>query len=67
MRGLAHTTATRASLIGMVEPIANPLWVSLFVGERPSVFALVGGAIVLGAVAWRTLSAAAEVAVAPPD
>jgi len=67
VRGLAHTTATRASLIGMVEPIANPLWVFLFVGERPSVFALVGGAIVLGAVAWRTLSAAAEVAVAPPD
>ena len=67
VRGLKHVTATQASLIGMVEPVANPIWVFLFVGERPSVFALAGGAVVLGAIAWRSLSAPARLTVAPPD
>jgi drug/metabolite transporter (DMT)-like permease len=52
----------------MLEPIANPVWVFLFVGERPGIFALAGGAVVLAAIAWRTLGAGAPVvAVAPPD
>jgi drug/metabolite transporter, DME family len=69
VKGLKHVTATQASLLGMAEPVANPVWVLLFLGERPSAFALAGGAIVLGAIGWRTLSAAAAapVAVAPPD
>lgn len=56
VRGLEHVPATQASLTGMIEPIANPLWVFLFLGERPSPFALLGGAVVLGAIAWHTLS-----------
>jgi drug/metabolite transporter (DMT)-like permease len=67
VKGLKLVTATRASLIGMAEPIANPVWVFLFLGERPSVFALAGGAIVLGAIAWRTLTAAPVEALPPPD
>lgn len=69
VRGLKHVTATRAALVGMIEPVANPIWVFLFVGERPSAFALAGGAIVLGAIAWRTLVAAAPVVgqLPPPD
>ncbi len=55
-RGLAYVTATQASLTGMLEPVANPIWVFLFLGERPSVFAVAGGAIVLAAIAWHTLS-----------
>lgn len=57
VRGLKHVTATEASLIGMLEPISNPIWVFLALGERPSVFSLAGGAIVLSAIAWRTLTA----------
>jgi drug/metabolite transporter (DMT)-like permease len=56
VRGIRHVTATEASLIGMLEPIANPLWVFLFLGERPALMALVGGIVVLGAIAWRTLT-----------
>jgi DME family drug/metabolite transporter len=68
VRGLKHVTATQAALVGMVEPIANPVWVFLFVGERPSSYALLGGAIVLAAIAWRTLAAAPVVEpVLPPD
>lgn len=54
VRGLNHVTATQASLTGMVEPIANPVWVFLFLGERPSVFSVMGGAIVLAAIGWRS-------------
>jgi DME family drug/metabolite transporter len=68
LRGLKHVTATKAAIIGMAEPVANPLWVFLFVGERPALLSLAGGAIVLGAIAWRTLGASAPATpVAPPD
>ena len=40
------------SLIGMVEPLLNPVWVALFYGEVPGLFALLGGVIVLGAVVF---------------
>jgi DME family drug/metabolite transporter len=59
VRGLQHVTATQASLTGMLEPVANPIWVFLFLGERPSVFALFGGAVVLAAIAWHTLTGGA--------
>jgi len=39
-----------ASIIGYVEPVLNPLWVFLFIGERPSGWALVGGAIIITSV-----------------
>jgi drug/metabolite transporter (DMT)-like permease len=57
VHGLRYVTATQAALVGMLEPIANPIWVFLFLGERPGVFSLLGGAVVLGAIAWRTLTA----------
>jgi drug/metabolite transporter (DMT)-like permease len=57
VRGLQSVPATQASLVGMLEPVANPLWVFLFLGERPGAPAILGGAIVLGAIAWRTVAA----------
>lgn len=57
VRGLAVVEAAEASLIGMLEPMFNPLWAYLGIGERPSVWALWGGAIVLIAIAVRTLHA----------
>ena len=65
--GLRHVTATQASLTGMLEPVSNPIWVFLFIGERPGAFSILGGAIVLGAIAWRTLTSGPAVAGAPPD
>ena len=44
-----------ASIIGFIEPLLNPVWVFLFVGERPSFWALVGGAIIISAVISHTL------------
>lgn len=67
VRGLAHVTATQASLLGMLEPVANPIWVLLFLGERPGRAAIAGGAIVLAAIFWRTATAGREaVATLPP-
>ncbi len=69
VRGIAHVPATQASLIGMLEPVANPIWVFLILGESPGVFAIVGGAVVLGAVAWHTLGSGPPLpgAVPPTD
>jgi drug/metabolite transporter, DME family len=63
VRGLAVVEAAEASLIGMLEPMFNPVWAYLGVGERPSQWALLGGTIVLVAVAARTLYASRR---APP-
>jgi len=65
--GLKHVTATKASLVGMLEPVANPVWVFLVLGESPGLYSVLGGAIVLGAIGWRTLGGGAAVAVPPPD
>ncbi len=67
VRGLKHVTATQASLVSMLEPVSNPVWVFLFLHERPGLFAVLGGAIVLGAIAWRSLAAAPVTPLAPPD
>src|SRR5438552_13771708 len=34
-----------AGIIAYVEPVLNPIWVFLFIGERPAKWAIVGGAI----------------------
>ena len=68
VRGLRHVPALEASLLGMIEPIANPVWVFLLLRERPGPYALVGGFVVLAAIAWRTVSAGrGAVAMPPPD
>jgi drug/metabolite transporter (DMT)-like permease len=69
VEGIKHVSATEASLIGMLEPVANPLWVFLLLGERPAPVAIAGGAIVLAAIAWRTVAAGQAPAgeLPPPD
>ena len=49
-KGIKHTSATSSSIIATLEPILNPLWVFLVIGELPTPMALVGGAIVLSTV-----------------
>jgi drug/metabolite transporter (DMT)-like permease len=44
-----------ASIIGFIEPIFNPLWVFLVVGEQPAKWALIGGAVIVTAVIVHTL------------
>jgi drug/metabolite transporter (DMT)-like permease len=44
-----------AGIIGYVEPVLNPVWVFLFIGERPSGWAIIGGAIIITSVVIHTL------------
>ena len=67
VKGLQYVTATQASLTGMLEPVANPIWVLLFVGERPSLFAIAGGAIVLMAIGWHTMKGEPATDMPAPD
>jgi len=55
-RAIRHVTALEAVLIPVIEPILNPLWVMLVIGEKPSPLALAGGTIVLGAVTLRAVA-----------
>lgn len=41
-----------ASLIAMLEPLLNPVWVAIFVGEMPGVIALIGAVVIIAAVTW---------------
>jgi drug/metabolite transporter (DMT)-like permease len=69
VRGLRRVSATQASLTGMLEPVMNPLWVFLLLGEKPSAWAIVGALIVLGAIGWRTMQGEgiAHAPTPPPD
>lgn len=44
-----------ASIVGYIEPVLNPVWVFLVLGERPSGWALVGGCIIISAVVMHTI------------
>jgi len=52
-RAIRQVTAIEAVLIPVIEPILNPILVLVFMGEKPSGWALAGGAIVLAGVTVR--------------
>ncbi|MEN3184765.1 MAG: EamA family transporter [Atribacterota bacterium] len=54
-QAIRKVKALEASLITMIEPVLNPLWVFLAFGESPGRFALLGGGIILLAVFLRYL------------
>ncbi len=45
-----------AGIIGYIEPVLNPIWVFLFIGERPSGWAMVGGAVIITSVIAHMLT-----------
>jgi drug/metabolite transporter (DMT)-like permease len=47
-----------ASIVCYIEPLLNPVWVFLVLGERPSGWALIGGAIIIAAVVAHTIQSA---------
>jgi drug/metabolite transporter (DMT)-like permease len=55
-RGVTGTPAIEASLLILIEPVLNPIWTFLAMGERPGPWAVAGGAVVLAATAWRTVA-----------
>jgi drug/metabolite transporter (DMT)-like permease len=68
--GLAYTLFTLgmargirsldAGIVGYIEPVLNPIWVFLVIGERPSKWAVLGGLIIVSAVVVHTTVKAKE-------
>jgi DME family drug/metabolite transporter len=44
-----------AGIVGYVEPVLNPIWVFLAIGERPTSWAILGGGIIVVAVVCHML------------
>ncbi len=42
-----YVSTLEAALIMVIEPLLNPIWVFLFIGERPTIQAIFGGIIVI--------------------
>ncbi|MBQ5440844.1 MAG: DMT family transporter [Firmicutes bacterium] len=59
-RATALISGVEVSLISMIEPILNPIWVALIYGEIPGSRALVGAALIIGAVICYTIIDAKE-------
>lgn len=55
---IKHVRVLESNLILTLEPILNPIWVFLILGERPGPLALVGSALVIGAVTFRAVVSA---------
>ena len=62
--GLSYVLYVKASetcpalaccLLSAAEPLLNPIWVMIFDGEKPGIFALIGGIIVITAVTVWTI------------
>ncbi len=52
--GIRRVSAIQAMLIAGLEPVLNPVWVFLFIGERPSPKALAGGLLIVAAVTFSS-------------
>ncbi len=53
-RAIRHVPAVDASLLLLVEPALSPLWAWLLHREAPGFWPLAGGALIIGAAAWKT-------------
>jgi len=56
IRAMRTLTALDAAVLLLLEPLLNPTFVWLVHGETPTPMALAGGALVLAATTWRSLT-----------
>ena len=71
-RATRYLTVSEIGLLSLIETVLAPIWVWLGVGERPTLLAMVGGTIVVGAllinewIGYRDARAQGGVDPAPP-
>jgi drug/metabolite transporter, DME family len=53
---IRHIPALEASVILLLEPVLNPVWAWVVQRETPGAWALLGGAIILGATTYKSWS-----------
>lgn len=51
---IKYVSATESMIIATLEAIFNPIWVLIGIGEKPSVFAVVGAVIILFAILFHS-------------
>ncbi|MDR1858579.1 MAG: DMT family transporter [Treponema sp.] len=56
--GIKRVSAVQAMLIATIEPVLNPVWVLLVVGEKPAASVLAGGTLIVGAVLFTSILSA---------
>jgi drug/metabolite transporter (DMT)-like permease len=52
---IKQVTALEGVLIPVIEPVLNPVWVFLLVGERPGAWAIAGGIIIFITISIRSI------------
>ncbi len=65
--GIKLTAPVSASLIASLEPLLNPVWVMLFFEEKPGIWALVGGVVVVAAIVVYNVTDARLKSIQPKD
>jgi drug/metabolite transporter (DMT)-like permease len=55
---IKRVTAVSANLIAVIEPVFNPIWVFLALGEKPGANAIIGGVIIILAVTGASIISA---------
>jgi drug/metabolite transporter (DMT)-like permease len=55
---IKRVSAVQASLVAVIEPVFNPIWVFLAIGEAPGTHALIGGGIIIFAVTMASIVSA---------
>ena len=50
---IKYVTALEASIITIIEPLLNPVWVFLIMGEKPGNWAMIGGGVIILAITSR--------------
>ncbi|MCX6152341.1 MAG: DMT family transporter [Ignavibacteriales bacterium] len=54
-KAIKHVTAIEAILIPVLEPILNPIWALIFLSEKPGIWSVVGGGIVILSITFRSV------------
>ena len=47
---MKHISAVTANLVAVIEPVFNPVWVFLVLGEAPGARSIAGGLVIIAAV-----------------
>src|SRR5687768_11479691 len=55
VEGMKSVSAIEGALLPVIEPVLNPVWVMVFASEVPTIYTLLGGALIVGAVTTRSL------------
>jgi len=60
-KGIKRVSPLSANIICMIEPVISPIWVFIFLGEVPTINAIIGSVIVISSVAFLNITQAKQI------